>query len=153
TIQKNGRPQKKARSPEQGVLDAELETSKVKSGLDRSLMTISRLRTVWASPWERYEKIYDRELAGSVEVAVRREPPIELVHVRKLQKKGAKKALHVFRGLQHCNIVIAQDALMTDDDLYIVLKPMSISLEEVVRSPAYPDRRQLTAILEQISSA
>lgn len=153
TIETNGRPQKSARSAEQGVLDAKQETGKAKSGLDKSLMTISRLRTIWASPWERYEKIYDRELAGSLAVAVRREPPIKLVHVRKLPKKGAEKALHMFRGLQHCNIVVAQEALMTDDGLYIVLEPMSISLEEVVGSPAYPDGRQLAAILGQVSSA
>jgi hypothetical protein len=33
-------------------------------------------------PWRRYEKIYDVELGGPVEVAVRKAPPVELVHVR-----------------------------------------------------------------------
>lgn len=154
TLQKNALRKKRARPSEEGIFDTELETGTVTSKLDRSLATKPlRLRPAWESPWKRYQKIYDRELAGSTEVAVRREQPIELVHVRKLQKPGAEKALHMFQNIQHCNIVVALDAFTTDDGLYIVLEPSSISLEEIVRSPAYPDERQLAAILGQVSSA
>ena len=85
-------------------------------------------------------------------MAVRRKDPIELVHVRKFLRPGPEKALHVFRQLQHDNIVTALEAFMTDDALYIVLEAMSISLERIVKSPAYPDERQLAAILGQVSS-
>lgn len=37
-----------------------------------------------------------------------------------------------------------------DNSLYIVLEHMPLSLERIVRSPAYPDERQLVAILGQV---
>lgn len=40
-------------------------------------------------------KNYHCKLAGPVDVADRREPQTELIHVKKLQKKGAE-ALHIF---------------------------------------------------------
>jgi serine/threonine protein kinase len=110
-----------------------------------------RLSARWESPWKQYEKAYDLELAGSVEVAVRKAPPIELVHVRTFLKPGAEKALHMFQQLQHPNIVTALDVFTTDDGLYVVFEPMSISLERIVESPAYPNERQLAAILGQVS--
>jgi hypothetical protein len=41
-----------------------------------------QLRAAWESPWVKYEKIYDTELGGQMEVAVRRAPPVKLVSVR-----------------------------------------------------------------------
>ncbi|KAH7330038.1 hypothetical protein BKA65DRAFT_527718 [Rhexocercosporidium sp. MPI-PUGE-AT-0058] len=89
-----------------------------------------QLRTAWESPWEKYEKFYDVELGGPVEVAIRKAAPVELVHVRAFVTQAAEKTLHVYRQLQHPNI--------------------PLSLEPIVRSPAYPDARQLAAILGQI---
>jgi hypothetical protein len=112
----------------------------------------SLLRTRWGSPWEKYEKAYDLELGGPVEVAVRKAPPVELVHVRAFSKLAAEKTLHMFRQIQHCNIVAALDAFTTDDGLYVVLEYMPVSLDRIVRSPAYPDERQLATILGQVGS-
>lgn len=57
-----------------------------KKGQSRTVKSASRgtlqLRTTWESPWEKYEKFYDVELGGPVEVAVRKAAPVELVHVR-----------------------------------------------------------------------
>jgi hypothetical protein len=58
--------------------------------------------------------------------------------------------LHVHRQLQHRNIVTALEAFTTDSGLYIILEHMPLSLEWIVRSPAYPDERQLAAILGQV---
>ncbi|KAH6703064.1 kinase-like domain-containing protein [Leptodontidium sp. MPI-SDFR-AT-0119] len=109
-----------------------------------------QLRTAWESPWKKYEKFYDVELGGPVEVAIRKAAPVELVHVRAFVTQAAEKTLHVYRQLQHPNIVTALEAFTTDSGLYIVLEHMPLSLEPIVRSPAYPDARQLAAILGQI---
>ncbi|TGO56039.1 hypothetical protein BCON_0083g00320 [Botryotinia convoluta] len=109
-----------------------------------------RLRAAWKSPWDNYEKIYDLELGGAVEVAVRKTPPVELVHVRLFTQPAVEKTLHMFRQIQHRNIVAALDAFTTSEGLFMILEYMPISLDHIVSSPAYPDEQQLAAILGQI---
>ena len=151
-LQKNVLSRKRPRSPEQDALDTQVEMPKARFRPDESTVTGSLLlRAIWESPWKQYEKTYDLELAGSVEVAIRKAPPIELVHVRRFLKPGVEKALHMFQQLHHPNIVTALDVFTTEEGLYVVLEPMSISLERVVESPAYPNERQLAAILGQVS--
>jgi hypothetical protein len=153
TLQSDAPNKKTARSPGQDALNVLPETGKARSRLDRSATTGSlRLRAAWESPWKKYEKVYDLELGGPVEVAVRKAPPVELVHVRTFSKLAAEKTLHMFRQIQDRNIVAALDAFTTDDGLYVVLEYMHVSLEQIVRSPPYPDERQLAAILGQVSS-
>jgi len=132
-------------------LDGTTSTGKAKLKTLRSTTTGSlRLRTAWDSPWKSYEKIYDLDLGGLVEVAVRRAPPAQLVHVRTFSSAAAEKTLHMFRQIQDRNIIAALDAFITDKGLYIVLEHMPVSLEWIVRSPAYPDERQLAAVLGQV---
>jgi hypothetical protein len=89
---------KRARSPGEDALKAPPETGKARSRPDRSATTGSlRLRAAWESPWKKYEKVYDLELGGPVEVAVRKTPPVELVHARAFSKPAAEKTLHMFR--------------------------------------------------------
>lgn len=109
-----------------------------------------QLRATWESPWVKYEKVYDMELGGPVQVAVRKAPLVELVHVRAFTTHASAKALHLFRQLQHQSIVTALEAFTTDTGLYVILEHMPISLEWIVKSPAYPDDRQLAAILGQV---
>ena len=147
TLERNALNKKRVRSPGEDALKA------ASSRPDKSAIADSlRLKAARESPWTRYEKIYDLELGGPVEVAVRKAPPIELVHVRAFSKPAAEKTLHMFRHIRHRNIVAALDAFTTDDGLYVVLEYMPISLEQIVKSPAYPDERQLAAILGQVSS-
>ena len=135
-----------------GALDATTGTGKVQSKTVGSAMSGPlQLRAAWESPWGKYEKIYDVELGGPVEVAVRKIPPVELIHVRAFATHAAAKTLHLFRQLQHRNIVTALEAFTTDNGLYIILEHIPISLERIVRSPAYPDERQLAAIFGQVS--
>jgi hypothetical protein len=72
--------------------------------------------------------------------------------VRVFATRVAAETLHVYRQLDHRNIVTALEAFTTDSRLYIVLEHMPLSLEQIVRSPAYPNERQLAAILGQVSS-
>jgi hypothetical protein len=108
------------------------------------------MRLSTESPWKQYDKIYDLDLGGLIEVAVRKTSPIELVHIRRFSKPATETALHLFRNLQNPNIINALNVLTLEDSLYVVLEYMPISLEEIVRSPAYPDERQLAIILRQV---
>ena len=131
--------------------DAAIGIGKAQSKTVRSAMGGPlQLRAAWESPWEKYEKVYDVELGGTVEVAVRKASPVELVHVRTFSTAASAKALHLYGQLQHRNLVLALEAFTTDNGLYIVLEHMPVSLERIVRSPAYPDERQLAALLGQV---
>jgi len=110
-----------------------------------------QLRALLEAPWGRYEKIYDLELGGSLEVAVRKASPVELVHVRKFSTQATPEALYLFRCLRHRNIVTPLEAFTTDSNLHIVLEHMPVSLQRIIDCPAYPDERQLAAILGQVS--
>jgi len=125
-----------------------------RKGQSRTVKSATRgtlqLRTTCESPWEKYEKFYDVELGGPMEVAIRKAAPVELVHVRAFVTQAAEKKLPLYRQLQHPNIVTALEAFTTDNGLYVVLEHMPLSLEQIVRSPAYPDERQLAAILGQV---
>lgn len=139
---------KKRAGSREDALDVSTRTDKPLSRTVRSATSGPlQLRAAWESPWEKYEKIYNIELGGPVEVAVRMSSPVELVHVRAFPTQAAAKTLHVYRQLQHRNIVTALEAFTTDNGLYIVLEHMPLSLEQIVGSPAYPDERQLAAIL------
>lgn len=148
---KSGVSSKKGAGSLVGALDTTTEKGRVQSKAVRSATSGPlQLRSAWESPWEKYEKIYDVELGGPVEVAVRKAPHVELVHVRAFAIQATAKTLHLFRQLQHRNIVTALEAFTTDSSLYIVLEHMPLSLERIIRSPAYPDERQLAAILGQV---
>jgi hypothetical protein len=74
---------KKRAGSREDALDASTRTEKAPSRTVRSATSGPlQLRAAWGSPWEKYEKIYDVELGGLMEVAVRKAPPVELVHVR-----------------------------------------------------------------------
>jgi hypothetical protein len=127
---KSGVSSKKGAGSLVGALDTTTEKGRVQSKAVRSATSGPlQLRSAWESPWGKYEKIYDVELGGPVEVAVRKAPPVELVHVRAFAIQATAKTLHLFRQLQHRNIVTALEAFTTDSSLYIVLEHMPLSLE------------------------
>lgn len=140
--------QKRAHSPD--VCENVSGKSKT-SRLDRFQTTEPlRPKAIKESPWKYYEKIYDLELAGPVQVAVRRRDPVELVHVRTFTNPGAEMALYRYQHIQHVNMITALDAFTTDTGLYVVLEAMPVSLGRIVQSPAYPSEPQLAAILGQV---
>ncbi len=141
---------KKRAGSRDGALGASTGTGKAPLRIVRSATSGPlQPRAALQSPWEKYEKIYNVEIGSPVEVAVRKSPPVELVHVRTFTTQAAAETLHKYRQLQHRNIVTAVEAFTTDTGLYIILEYMPLSLEQIVRSPAYPDERQLVAILGQ----
>jgi hypothetical protein len=120
---------KKRAGSREGASDASTGTEKALTRIVKSVPSGPlQLRAAWESPWEKYEKIYDVELGGPIEVAIRKAPPVELVHVRAFSTEAAPKTLHLFRQLQHRNIVTALEAFTTDNGLYVVLEYMPLSL-------------------------
>ncbi|KAL5331185.1 hypothetical protein ACEPPN_000714 [Leptodophora sp. 'Broadleaf-Isolate-01'] len=73
---------KKRAGSREDALDASTRTEKAPP-------TTVRSATTWESPWEKYEKIYDVELGGTIEVAIRKAPPVKLVHVRAFTTQAA----------------------------------------------------------------
>ncbi|PVH71509.1 hypothetical protein DL98DRAFT_435014, partial [Cadophora sp. DSE1049] len=51
----------------------------------------------------------------------------------------------------HPNIVTALKAFTTNSGFYIVLEHMPLFFEPIVRSPAYPDARQLAQIITGVT--
>jgi hypothetical protein len=102
------------------------------------------------SPWTVYDKIYELDRGGPIEVAALKASPVKLVHIRKFSKPATEKALHRFRNIQNPNIITALNVFTLEDSLYVVLEYMPILLEEIVRLPAYPNERQLAVILRQV---
>ncbi|KAG0644960.1 hypothetical protein D0Z07_9342 [Hyphodiscus hymeniophilus] len=124
SIPKGDALSKKRARPPADTPDATTGRFKAPSRMVRSATSGPlQLRAAWESPWGEYEKVYDVELGGTVEVAVRKAPPVELVHVRAFSTEASEKTLYLH---------------------------MPVSLERIVRSPAYPDERQLVAILGQV---
>lgn len=151
-LQSDAPNKKRGRSPGEDLIKTTHKTDKAKWKPDISATIDSlQLRAAWESPWKRYDKSYELDLGGPVEVALRKAPPVGLVHVRAFSKPAAEKTLHAFRQIRHRNIVTALEAFTTNDGLYVVLEYMAVSLDHIVRSPAYPDERQLAAILGQVS--
>ncbi|KAF4625359.1 hypothetical protein G7Y89_g12809 [Cudoniella acicularis] len=87
-----------------------------------------QFRTEWGSPWTKYEKIYDVELGAPWKWLFERPPPLSL-SMTELSSPPLK--------------------LSQPTTASIVLRHIPVSLERIVRSPAYPDERQLAAILGQ----
>lgn len=115
---------------EEGALDTLTGTEKAPSRTAGTATGGSvHLRVVWESLWEKYEKLYDVELGGSMEVAVRKAPSMKLVYVRVFTNQATPETLYVYRRLQYQNIITALEAFTTDDSLYIVLEYMPLSLE------------------------
>ncbi|KAF8854279.1 hypothetical protein BDZ45DRAFT_597312, partial [Acephala macrosclerotiorum] len=103
------------------------------------------------SPWVKYEKIYDIELDSPIKVIIRKIFFIKLVHVKIFSIQVTIETLHIFRQFQYYNLVFTFETFTIDDSLYIVLEYILISLERIVKSPAYSNERQLATILEQIN--
>jgi hypothetical protein len=144
---------KRARSPQGDTVDTTdgLRPPKLstiaESGIRAHELSIKR-----ESPWDSYERVYDRELGGPVTVATRNTPPSKLVIIRQFPGPSAEKTLYMFRQIQHNNFIAALGVFMTQETFYVVLEHLPVSLEQMVNSPAYPNELQLAAMVGQVSS-
>ena len=135
--------------------DASTVRDQIKKGITRSVNFTATgktpLKATSQSPWDTYTKEYELDLGGAIDVSTRKAPS-KLVHIRTFPTKAAEKPLHMFGQLRNNNIVNVLEAFITDNSLYIVLEYMHISLQQVVKCPAYLNERQLGAIIGQVST-
>jgi len=142
---------KRPRSPEGDNVDMktgmiELKLPKI---VENGIRAYQSFRIQQKSPWESFRKTYRLQLGGTVTVAVREEPPSELVMIRAFAPTS-EKSVYMIQRIHHLNVVTILEAFVTTDHFYAVLEHLPISLDHVVACPDYPSELQLTAILAQV---
>jgi hypothetical protein len=73
---------KKGAGSREGTLNASTGTEQAPTKVRSATSSPLQLREAWKSLWEKYEKIYDVELGGAMQVAIRKAPPIKLVYAK-----------------------------------------------------------------------
>lgn len=84
-------------------------------------------------------------------MAIQKATPVKLVYIKALPIQAAPETLHIYRQLQYQNLITALEAFTTDNGFYIVLEYMPLFLKQIIRLLAYLDKRQIAAILGQVS--
>ncbi|KAL4931870.1 uncharacterized protein BDV17DRAFT_279965 [Aspergillus undulatus] len=102
------------------------------------------------SPWDTFEKIFECDLAGTVSVCVRRSGRSAVWAVRQYPSKHADRILEILRSSRHKNVVSVMECFQTSNSLYTLGKHHPLTLDHVVACKAFPDQRQLAAIMSQI---
>ncbi|PYH76417.1 hypothetical protein BO82DRAFT_426160 [Aspergillus uvarum CBS 121591] len=101
------------------------------------------------SPWDNFKRYYECDLAGAVIVSVRHSGHREALAVRQYRGEEASKILQVVRRIQHDNIASVQEFYKTTNALYTVGSFHPLTLDHVVACKAFPDQKQLAAIMSQ----
>lgn len=105
----------------------------------------------YASPWGSFEKIYECDLAGTVQVVARKSERHGVVHsLRQFSGHNLDELLHRLRFTHHENIASAVECFVTTDGVFAISDFAPLTLEHVVACPAYPNVKQLNAILTQV---
>jgi hypothetical protein len=102
-------------------------------------------------PWKSFKKRFDCELAGSVAIVTRRSNPSDIQTVRQFAAKDSKNIIKALRSLRHEMIFSAAECFHFDGIFYIVSEFYPLTLEHIVACKAFPNERQLAAIMEQVS--
>ena len=105
-------------------------------------------------PWKFYERIYDLRLGecDPVTVAEGKGVSCDLVSIRRISGAEVDQKLEMIRLIQHPNFVTAHEVYRRNDDYYIVMEHMHLSLQETVANP-YLDDSRLAAIVGRILEA
>lgn len=102
------------------------------------------------SPLHHYKMSFKMELGGLITYGVGKQPPFTSAHIQEFPASRIVGVLHWYRNLRHKSIAEAQEAFSADDILYIVLEETAVTLEGVIRCPAYPDVDQLSVIISMV---
>lgn len=103
-------------------------------------------------PWDTFKKYYECDLAGTVAVCVRRSGRRGVWAIRQYPCKDADRILGILRSTSHKNVVSAFECFRTSDALYMLSQFHPLTLDHVVACKAFPDQRQLAAIMSQVRS-
>lgn len=104
-----------------------------------------------ASPWEYYNKIYRRELGGSVVVASKIPATFELFVVKSIAGLDVDDKAQVLRQVRHENILACYEIFGLHDAIFIVSEYMAISLTDLNGSAVPPSEIQIATIIHQVS--
>lgn len=102
------------------------------------------------SPWDTFEKFYECDLAGTVTVCVRRSGRSAVWAVRQYPSKDADRILQILSCARHKNVVSVLECFRTSDVLYTIGKHHPLTLDHLVACKAFPDQKQLAAIMSQV---
>ncbi|THC89975.1 hypothetical protein EYZ11_010564 [Aspergillus tanneri] len=100
-------------------------------------------------PWDTFDKSYDCDLAGNVAVCVRRSGRRTACAIRQYPREDADRILGILRSIRHNNIVSVWQCFRTADALYTLGKFHPLTLGHIVACKAFPNLRQLAAIMSQ----
>ncbi|KAL4929411.1 uncharacterized protein BDV17DRAFT_281399 [Aspergillus undulatus] len=103
------------------------------------------------SPWDTFRKAFTCELAGTVIIAVHRSRPSRVVAIRQYAAEDSDRMLHLFRNIQHGNILMAKECYRTKGAMYAHMHDYPLTLEHIVWcGNVYPTHQQLSLIVGQI---
>lgn len=103
------------------------------------------------SPWETYKKVYECDLAGTFDVAIRRARPSRLVAIRTIQEGDVDRMLRLIENMQHPNIMSSQECFLHEGSVFILHDDIPVSLDHFVACEAYLNETELAAVLAQVS--
>ena len=107
--------------------------------------------TQHASPWKIYEKGYELKLDQFVTVAHRKAPLQGKVVIRNFVEPDANRKLDMVRRIRHRRFVDLLEIFEFEKTWYAVFEHIVMSLVQLVNSPAYPNEKQLAAVVGQVS--
>lgn len=102
------------------------------------------------SPLHHYKMSFKMELGGLITYGVRKQPPFTSAHIQEFPASRIVEVLHWYRNLRHKSLAEAQEAFSAGEILYIVLEETAVTLEGIIRCPAYPDVDQLSVIISMV---
>lgn len=106
--------------------------------------------TRYESPWGSFKKIYECDLAGTVQVVARKSRRNGVQSLRQFSGNKLDELLHRLLFTHHENIASAVECFVTKDGIFAISDFIPLTLEHVVACRAYPDEKQLNAILTQV---
>lgn len=101
------------------------------------------------SPWDTFEKIFECDLAGTVAVCTRRSGRRAVWAVRQYPSKHADRMMEIIRSIRHKNVLSVMECFHTSNSLYTLGKHQPLTLDHIVACKAFPDQKQLAAIMSQ----
>jgi hypothetical protein len=104
------------------------------------------------SPWGRYKKVYNDDLAGPASIVVERSHPSELRIIQTHKAEEQETVLQGFRGLAYRNIISIEQCLRHHDTIYVLHEYLPLSLESLIACPAFLNEIQLVSILGQVTA-
>jgi hypothetical protein len=101
-------------------------------------------------PWSQYIKDYNFELEEMV-TAVHHCRTLKICAVRTFEIANSDSKVHMLRQIKHQNILELREIFVSNDTIYTVSEPMSMTLDNICRAPKYPTEPQLGEIAFQVT--